>query len=66
MILINGGFVFNAIYSVVKGFIHERTRAKFVFPSGSDYMRTLLEKIDISQIPSNYGGTGRNLDDMVI
>ena len=48
MVLINGGFIFNAIYAAVKGFIHERTRAKFVFPSGSTYMETLLEKMDIS------------------
>ena len=47
MILIRGGFVFNAIYSAVKGFIHERTRAKFIFASGDDYLQILQSKIDI-------------------
>jgi hypothetical protein len=41
MVLINGGFIFNAIYAAVKGFIHERTRAKFVF-AGTDYLPELL------------------------
>jgi CRAL/TRIO domain len=48
MYLIKGGFIFNAIYATVKSFIHERTRAKFIFSSGEDYKDKLLEKIDAS------------------
>lgn len=57
MVLINGGFIFNAIYAAVKGFIHERTRAKFVF-AGTDYLPELLRKMDMDQIPRDYGGAG--------
>lgn len=46
---------FNAIYAIFKAFIDKRTSEKFIIV-GSDYMSTLLEYIDISQIPPEMGG----------
>ena len=61
MLLINGGYMFKAIYATVKPFIPEVTKQKFVFAS-KRALEQLLEKIDIDQIPTDYGGNGPNLD----
>ena len=58
LIFLKGGFVFRALYAAVKNFISERTRKKFVFTTNDDYLNILLEKMDLDQIPRDYGGTG--------
>ena len=58
MIFIRGGFLFNALYAGIKPFIAEKTRSKFIFGNGSNYLETLLTKMEIDQIPKDYGGTG--------
>lgn len=63
MYFIRSGFIFNAMYTGVKPFIHEVTKAKFKFP-GKNYYQEMIKNIDPSQIPQEYGGTGINLDDM--
>ena len=52
------------IYNMIKSFISERTRSKFVFASGNEYLDILKQKIELDQIPRDYGGTGPYLDEI--
>ncbi len=47
---------FTAIYGLVKHFFEEDTRAKIVI-LGSDYAPALLNAIEASQLPQQFGGT---------
>ena len=65
MYFIRTGFVFNAIFTGIKPFIHEATKAKFKFFT-NNYLDDFLAHFDLDQIPSDYGGAGPNLDDVAI
>ena len=54
-LLINAPYVFSGVWSVVKGFLDERTRKKIRIIGGG-YKKTLLEFIDEEDIPSFIGG----------
>lgn len=51
---------FNAIYAIFSAFVDKRTSEKFVI-LGTKYMDTLLEYIDIDQIPVDMGGEAQNV-----
>ena len=55
MYVVNAPFVFSACWSVVKGFLDERTVAKIKILGGS-YQKTLLEVIDAENLPAFLGG----------
>lgn len=50
LVICNAPMLFSAVYSVIKGWIDERTRKK-ISMCGSGYLKTLLEFIDEDQIP---------------
>lgn len=54
-LLINAPYVFSGVWSVVKGFLDERTRKKIRIIGGG-YKKTLLEFIDEENIPTFIGG----------
>ena len=56
MILINSGFFFNAVWTICKGFIDEKTRKKINIEK-SGYAKKLLELVDAENLPSILGGT---------
>ena len=47
--------MFSAIWTLVKGFLDEKTRAKIKI-EGTKYIKELLKLIDIENIPSFMGG----------
>lgn len=53
--IINSGFFFNAVWSIVKSFIDEKT-AKKVTILGSDYLKELTKFIDMNNFPKLLGG----------
>lgn len=53
--MINAPWFFTGIWTMIKPWLDPVTAAKIVIV-GSDYLPTLLEYIDISQIPEEYGG----------
>ena len=53
--LINTPWTFSAVWSVIKGWIEERVRAKLVIMSG-DPLPELLKHVDIDQLPTFLGG----------
>lgn len=55
LLVVNAPMVFSGVWSVVKGFLDERTRKKIKI-IGSGYRATLLEFIDDKDIPSFLGG----------
>lgn len=55
MVIINAPWYFPALYNLFKPFIDPRTREKIII-MGADYASTLLEYIDLSQIPADFGG----------
>lgn len=55
MWLINAGFFFSAVWTIVKGFIDEKTRKKIVMEK-SGYAKKLLELVDAENLPSILGG----------
>lgn len=55
MFLINSGFFFSAVWSIVKGFIDEKTRNKINIEKKS-YAKKLLELVDADNLPSFLGG----------
>lgn len=55
MFLINSGFFFSAVWTLVKGFIDEKTRKK-IFVEKSSYQKKLLELVDAENLPSFLGG----------
>jgi len=64
--LIKSGMIFTIVYNMIKNFISERTRSKFKFASGSEYLDILRQNIELDQIPRDYGGTGSYLDEIEI
>jgi hypothetical protein len=60
LFVINAPWFFTAIYALVSPWIDPITAKKIVIV-GSDYMDTLLESIDISQIPEQLGGNMQNV-----
>jgi len=55
MMLINTTFFFKAIWTLVKGFIDEKTRNKIIVEKSS-YLKKLLEFVDKENLPSIIGG----------
>ena len=55
LLIVNAPMVFSGVWSVVKGFLDERTRKKIKI-IGSGYRTALLEFIDNKDIPSFLGG----------
>ena len=61
MIIINAPRFFSATWSIIKGFVDQRTAAKVeLFSSTSAAEKKLKEIIDISELPSDYGGTAES------
>jgi hypothetical protein len=56
MFIINSGFFFNAIWTMVKGFLDEKTRKKINIES-SGYTKKLLELVEPYNLPEFLGGT---------
>lgn len=63
MYLIKAPFLFNAMYTGMKPFIHEVTKAKFVF-TGKHYYEEFIKQINPENIPFDYGGTGPSLNEI--
>ena len=55
MFLVNTSFLFGAVWSLVKGFIDEKTRNK-VKVEKSDYAKKLLELVEPESLPTFFGG----------
>ena len=53
--IINAGFVFKCLFTVVKAFLDSKTKSK-IKVYGGDYMKPLLERVDIENIPKILGG----------
>lgn len=63
MVIVNAPRFFSATWSIIKGFIDQRTAAKVeLFSSKSAAEKKLKEIIDVSELPSDYGGTGESTD----
>ena len=54
--IINTPMLFNGIYSVIKGWIDEKTRKKVIMV-GYNYMDQLSQFVDKDQLPVDVGGT---------
>ena len=54
MFIINSGTTFTAVWSIVKGWIDEKTRNK-IEVLGASYMTKLEAFVDVSQIPDFMG-----------
>jgi hypothetical protein len=55
MFLINTSFLFSAVWSIVKGFIDEKTRNK-INVEKSSYAKKLLELVESDNLPKLFGG----------
>ena len=55
MFIINAPFMFRGVWTIVKAFIHERTKAKIKI-LGSKYHKEVFEAVDPSQLPKFLGG----------
>lgn len=55
MYVVNAPFVFSACWSVVKGFLDERTTQKIKIIGGS-FQKPLLEMVDAANLPKFLGG----------
>lgn len=56
MFILNSGWMFKGIWSVVKGWIDKKTQDKIIIVSGSG-KKELLEHIDADKLPDFLGGT---------
>jgi hypothetical protein len=56
MFVVNAPYLFAGVWSMVKGFLDERTRNKIKI-IGSGFEKTLLEFIDAETLPTFLGGT---------
>lgn len=56
MFLVNTSFFFSAVWSIVQGFIDEKTRKKINVEKAS-YAKKLLELVDAENLPTFLGGT---------
>lgn len=61
MIVINAPWYFPALYNLFKPFIDPRTREKILI-LGTDFASSLEEYMELSQIPSDYGGEDMDVD----
>ena len=55
MYIVNAPFLFTAIWTIVKGFIDEKTRKKINIIGGS-YKKTLLAAVEAENLPEWLGG----------
>lgn len=55
LFIVNAGFVFKGIWSIIKGFIDERTKNKISI-EGNNYYSKLLNYVEEENIPSFLGG----------
>lgn len=55
MYLINSGFWFSALWSVVKNFIDKKTVSK-IHVVGSDFLKELAKHTDVESLPKKLGG----------
>ena len=53
--IVNAPVTFRATWTVIKGFIDEKTRSKIKI-IGKDYTKTLLEYVDAEKLPKFLGG----------
>jgi hypothetical protein len=60
--LLNPPFIFRAVWAVLKGFMHENTRQKFIF-LGSDWKQELLNDVDATCLPIAYAGSSTYVHD---
>jgi hypothetical protein len=60
MIVINAPWYFPALYNMFKPFIDPRTREKIII-LGVDFHAELAEYMDLSEIPSDFGGEDVNI-----
>ena len=61
--IVNAPRFFSATWSIIKGFIDQRTAGKVeLFSNKAAAEKKLKEIIDVSQIPQDYGGTGESTD----
>ena len=58
LVIINAPFVFKAVWAIVKHWVDKKTRQKFIIHNG-DGKETLLQYIDIENLPVELGGTSR-------
>ncbi len=56
MYLINTGFFFNAVWTICKGFVDEKTKNK-IHLEKSGYAKKLLELVEAENLPTFLGGT---------
>jgi hypothetical protein len=56
MYLVNTSFFFSAVWSIVKGFLDEKTTNKIKVEK-SGYAKKLLEHVDAENLPTFFGGT---------
>jgi len=62
-VIINAPRFFTATWSIIKGFLDQRTVGKVdLFSNKAAGEKKLKEIIDVDQIPSDYGGTGESTD----
>mgnify|MGYP003330170983 CR=1 FL=1 len=55
LFIVNAPFLFAGVWSIIKGFIDEKTRAKIKI-IGSGWQATLKEHVDIEKLPTFLGG----------
>ena len=53
--LVNAPMLFKGVWAMIKGFLDEKTRAKIKI-LGTDYLDTVLEYVDIDNLPKFLGG----------
>ena len=64
MIIVNAPRLFNMSWTLIKGWLDERTQNKIeLFSSTSAAHKKLKELIDLDQLPSDYGGTAETTDE---
>ena len=56
IISINTPMLFAGIYSIIKGWLDEKTRKKVIM-CGYDYLNTLSQFVSLDQLPVDVGGT---------
>ncbi|KAJ7524434.1 hypothetical protein O6H91_17G005000 [Diphasiastrum complanatum] len=54
--MINVPFIFYGLWKIVSPFLEEATRERIIFVDGNKVKETLLNQIDIDQLPVIYGG----------
>ncbi|XP_059443417.1 uncharacterized protein LOC132175475 [Corylus avellana] len=56
LFLVHAPYVFMAVWKIVYPFIDEKTKKKILFVENTRLTSTLLEEIDMTQLPEIYGG----------